>query len=365
MSTLRERLGSLPAAPVPPVHLGLYWRPSRETDSWKIRELIHLTEQHSHPARPTSEGEISRLTHALSHPELQDCLIGLDSRGNLAAFGSVTLQPDEKSYARADLFAVTAEHWRGRGIGRALLAWQDVRARELMLGYYGQDYDRPAQIRNVVDERAGDRRMLYAAAGFSAQRTIKVFSHLLDAANFSDLAALEEKFPTKDVRIVSARRLSPDHWEEIKALHVANSARLYADKGDASRWWGRVLANLAPDLSFAAVSMNSGRVLAYCLVVYRDFCQSSCLESEGISAEIVPTVAVDIFGDDRKNADSHGADFAVLKQVLSQVLLACADSGYKQVFAEDNYPTLGDLSRVCTACGFKLAGARMIYTVEL
>ena len=182
MSTLRERLGSLPAAPVPPVHLGLYWRPSRETDSWKIRELIHLTEQHSHPARPTSEGEISRLTHALSHPELQDCLIGLDSRGNLAAFGSVTLQPDEKSYARADLFAVTAEHWRGRGIGRALLAWQDVRARELMLDYYGQDYDRPAQIRNVVDERAGDRRMLYAAAGFSAQRTIKVFSHLLDTS---------------------------------------------------------------------------------------------------------------------------------------------------------------------------------------
>lgn len=96
MSTLRERLGSLPAAPVPPVHLGLYWRPSRETDSWRIRELIHLTEQHSHPARPTSEDEITRLTKALSHPELQDCLIGLDSRGNLAAFGSVTLQPDEK-----------------------------------------------------------------------------------------------------------------------------------------------------------------------------------------------------------------------------------------------------------------------------
>ena len=218
MSTLRERLGSLPAAPVPPAHLGLYWRPSRETDSWKIRELIHLTEQHSHPARPTSEGEITRLTQALSHPELQDCLIGLDSRGNLAAFGSVTLQPDEKTYARADLFAVTAEHWRGRGIGRALLAWQDVRARELMLDYYGEDYERPAQIRNVVDERAGDRRMLYAAAGFSAQRTIKVFSHRLDRLTLTELPG---KFPIKDVRIISARRLSPDQWEEIKALHLS------------------------------------------------------------------------------------------------------------------------------------------------
>ena len=362
MSTLRERLGSLPAAPVPPAHLGLYWRPSRETDSWKIRELIHLTEQHSHPARPASEGEITRLTQALSHPELQDCLIGLDSRGNLAAFGSVTLQPDEKTYARADLFAVTAEHWRGRGIGRALLAWQDVRARELMLDYYGEDYERPAQIRNVVDERAGDRRMLYAAAGFSAQRTIKVFSHHLAPAT---LAELPGKFPIKDVRIVSARRLSPDQWEEIKALHVANSARLYAAKGDASRWWGRVVANLAPDLSFVAVSMSSGRVLAYCLVVYRNLCQSSCLESEGASNQIIPAVAVDIFGDDRRNADSHGSDYAVLKHVLSQVLIACADSGYKQVFAEDNYPKLGDLSRVCTACDFQLAGARMIYTVEL
>ncbi len=362
MSTLRERFGNLPSAPVPPVHLGLYWRPSRETDSWKIRELIHLTEQRSHPARPTSEAEITRLTQALSHPELQDCLIGLDSRGNLAAFGSVTLQPDEKSYARADLFAVTDEHWRGRGIGRALLAWQDVRARELMLGYYGEDYDRPAQIRNVVDERAGDRRMLYAAAGFSAQRTIKVFSHRLDPA---DLAALEGKFPTKDVRIVSARRLSPDQWEEIKTLHVANSARLYAAKGDASRWWGRVVANLAPNLSFAAISMSSGRVLAYCLVVYRNLCQSSCLESEGASEQIIPAVAVDIFGDDRQNADNHGAEFAVLKQTLSQVLFACAYAGNEQVFAEDNYPKLGDLSQVCSACGFQLAGARMIYTVEL
>lgn len=360
--SLRERLGCLPSAPVPPAHLGLYWRPSRETDSWRIRELIHLTEQNSNPARPTSEGEISRLTRALTHPELQDCLIGLDSRGNLAAFGSVTLQPDEKSYARADLFAVTAEHWRGRGIGKALLAWQDVRARELMLGYYGSDYDRPAQIRNVVDERAGDRRMLYAAAGFSAQRTIKVFSHHLAPDVLADLLG---SFPTKDVRIVSARRLSPDQWEEIKALHVTNSARLYADKGDASRWWGRVLGNLAPDLSFAAVSMNSGRVLAYCLVVYRDICQSSCLDSEGTSEQIIPTVAVDIFGDDRQNADSHGTDFSVLKQVLSQVLTACQRLGYKQVFAEDNYPTLGDLSRVCAACGFQLAGARMIYTVEL
>ena len=100
-------------------------------------------------------------------------------------------------------------------------------------------------------------------------------------------------------------------------------------------------------------------------MVYRNLCQSSCLESEGVSEQIIPAVAVDIFGDDRRNADSHGADFAVLKQVLSQVLLACADSGYKQVFAEDNYPKLGDLSQVCTACDFQLAGARMIYTVEL
>lgn len=136
-------------------------------------------------------------------------------------------------------------------------------------------------------------------------------------------------------------------------------------KGMPPAGGGRVLSNLAPDLSFAAVSMNSGRVLAYCLVVYRDLCQSSCLESEGAAEEIIPTVAVDIFGDDRQNADNHGADFAVLKQVLSRVLTACAHSGYKQVFAEDNYPTLGDLSGVCTTCGFKLAGARMIYTVEL
>ena len=111
--------------------------------------------------------------------------------------------------------------------------------------------------------------------------------------------------------------------------------------------------------------MTSGRVLAYCLVVYRDICQSSCLASEGTSEQIIPTVAVDIFGDDRQHADSHGKAFSVLKQVLSQVLTACQRLGYKQVFAEDNYPTLGDLYRVCAACGFQLAGARMIYTVEL
>jgi GNAT superfamily N-acetyltransferase len=59
----------------------------------------------------------------------QDSLLGVDADGVPRAFGHVDVRPGEVRSVRAFCWGGVHPQWRRRGIGRAVLAWQEATAR--------------------------------------------------------------------------------------------------------------------------------------------------------------------------------------------------------------------------------------------
>ncbi|UFU01621.1 GNAT family N-acetyltransferase [Ruania suaedae] len=138
--------------PVPGRHLGLRWRPLETADEDGVRMLLTrvlAVDRGCHPA----PAELSPRLLADGGCDLEtDSLAGFDPGGVLRAVATV-----RRTGAVAHLAAELEPSWRGRGIGRALLRWQDARARGLGA----------ARTEIVVDEQLIGRRRLCAAAGYA------------------------------------------------------------------------------------------------------------------------------------------------------------------------------------------------------
>lgn len=102
-------------------------------------------------------------------PLVHSTLAGRSADGSLIAIGTVRVADDAGRRAAA-IRAITAPSWRGRGIGRALLAWQDAVALRVL-----QDVPEEARVLGVpIAASMVDRRRLYTAAGFSAATRIEI-----------------------------------------------------------------------------------------------------------------------------------------------------------------------------------------------
>ncbi len=154
---------------------GLTWRPLTGDDL----DLWHALVEHVQ----NSDKEKERVTHADLRDYLtrqttdltRNTLIGLDQDGAARAWGRVTSREGERQPVLVHVTGGVDPGWRGRGIGREVLAWQLVRARELaaqrreQAGAAGQ----PAptfQIGRFVEEQHADRRALVVAAGLRPVR---------------------------------------------------------------------------------------------------------------------------------------------------------------------------------------------------
>ncbi|WP_159620770.1 GNAT family N-acetyltransferase [Ruania rhizosphaerae] len=138
--------------PVPGRHLGLGWRPLEPADENDVRLLltrVGAVDQGYHP----TPLDLSPQVHTATCGDLQsDTLAGIDASGDLRAVAMV-----RRGSSTVALAAELEPSWRGRGIGRALLRWQDACAQRLG----------PVVTEIVVDEARIDRRRLCAAAGFA------------------------------------------------------------------------------------------------------------------------------------------------------------------------------------------------------
>ena len=100
-----------------------------------------------------------------------DSRVGLDENGVARAFGLVQVRPGDVTLLRAACWGGVHPQWRGRGVGRALLAWQAdraeqiVHARRVALGTAP-----PAGALVIIEERAESAARLAARAGFTLSR---------------------------------------------------------------------------------------------------------------------------------------------------------------------------------------------------
>jgi mycothiol synthase len=158
----------------------LDWRPlSPELiETWHpLRAALALTE--GAPEFPSADDLRDEL--AASWLDLpQDSLIGLDSSGVARAYAVVEVRPAEGSLVRAWCQGGVHPSLRGRGIGRALLAWQCDRAEHLVsrrrteLGIHA-----PATIMIEVPRGGSATAALLTRAGFSAARTTLMMRRVL------------------------------------------------------------------------------------------------------------------------------------------------------------------------------------------
>lgn len=152
---------------LPPAHLELSWRPLHAGDAAALHALMSAVEEADEAPARTSAAMVEEIFTEPWRDMLHDSLGGVDGEGVLRAFAIVTVRPGDARTVRAFLQGGVHPAWRGRGIGRAVLAWLEGRGRQ-KLAESGKEL--PARLAVFVDEHARDNRRLYAAAGFSPIR---------------------------------------------------------------------------------------------------------------------------------------------------------------------------------------------------
>ncbi|MBM7825502.1 GNAT superfamily N-acetyltransferase [Arcanobacterium pluranimalium] len=212
--SLFRRLNPPQNAAHPGAHLGLSWRAISAADIADVVELMKESAGESLTGdRVSSRTAHSELDFVIKHPNSADTLGGWNSKGELKAFAMVEVNPDALTEIQADAFAVVSGEWRGRGIGRQLLEWQDARARQL-IALDGRDL--PVSIRSMVNSGNLDRRRLLAAGGFSPYIKKNLLCKEILA---SDLARGDDALARLTSQGFDLVPFTPQYCEELRRLH--------------------------------------------------------------------------------------------------------------------------------------------------
>ncbi|WP_040434683.1 GNAT family N-acetyltransferase [Schaalia vaccimaxillae] len=188
MTGLAERLKLPESVPYPGKHLGLRWRSIMAADAPAVFDLIRTVEAADDSIRRTGADAVAEMIEGRGGVDWVDAIVGVDVDRKICAVGTVRVVRTVTDTANALINAYVHPHWRGRGLGRALLYWQDGRARQMLVETFGGDSQIPASIANFVDGHKTDRRRLYIAAGFYAKRTFQIM--------YRDLEGSEQPAPT-------------------------------------------------------------------------------------------------------------------------------------------------------------------------
>ena len=137
--------------------------------------------------------------------------------------------------------------FRGRGIGRELLAWQRTRGEQKLAAVQKA---LPGWLVGYSDRRSEDRQRLLLAGGFEIAR----YFHTMER----DLRGpIPEVVPTIDVRIV------PYSTEFAEAVHAARDDAFRDHWGSQplsdEQFAGLVSGTFVPELSFVALSGDESR----------------------------------------------------------------------------------------------------------
>jgi ribosomal protein S18 acetylase RimI-like enzyme len=151
-----------------PTTPGLTWRPITVDDLPAWLELVRAIEDADDLAERNDAADLHDQLLAGSWKDpAADSLIGIDATGVARAVGHVDVRPGDTRRVRAFCWGGVYPQWRGRGIGRQVLAWQEARGRQKIAA---TGKAAPGRLLVYAEERLADLRRLVQRAGFTEAR---------------------------------------------------------------------------------------------------------------------------------------------------------------------------------------------------
>lgn len=145
---------------------GVTWRPATTADVDAVTELFAAMSTVDHPDWAETRDDVEQdFTHSWVRLEKDTLLAHVD--GRLVAFGQVLAPPEPETIMRTILLGGVHPEFRGRGVGRALVAWQVGRARQVLAA--SELTMRGWILAGSEDRNVGADRLL-TRAGFVTQR---------------------------------------------------------------------------------------------------------------------------------------------------------------------------------------------------
>ncbi|MCD4549488.1 MULTISPECIES: GNAT family N-acetyltransferase [unclassified Schaalia] len=338
MKGLADRINAPVSVPYPGAHLGLRWRPLIASDAPGIYDLCVRTEAIDQAIYRTSAMEIADMLEGPRGRDVIDTIVGLDPDRKIAAFASVRVMRDVQESAMANIEAVVDPQWRGRGIGRSLLYWQDGRARQMLVDTFGADCTRPASIVNFVDSHMTDRRRLCIAAGFSAKRSFQVMYRELEGSEEAPHISSEytlRKWDQVDRRIVRGAHM------EVFLDHYGTPLR--------GRWWNEAMSTV-DDRWSSVLTDKSGEIVAYCLVGR---------PAESWVATGRPEAYVELLGVRREHRGHHLAT-----QLLNVAIASAARTGVSRIGLDVDTKSANHAHEMYERLGFVDDRAEVLYSID-
>jgi len=302
LSPLRERVAAPPT--YRPQHpLIAEWRPATAADVDAVHEVYRAIAVQDHPNYVSTREEIEEeLGYSFIDLEA-DSLLAVTADGRVAAVGIVMEPPRQETLVREFMNGGVHPEFRGRGIGRELLAWQRARGEQKLAA---SDKTLPGWLVGYADRRAPDRERLLLAGGFEVARYFRTMERDLRDP-------IPEVSPTIDVRIV------PYTTELSAAVHVARDDAFRDHWGSQplsdEQFDGLVSGVFVAELSFVALAGDDVAGVLLTDVNEDDW------PGQGFTGAYVSTVAV--------TRPYRGKRIA--PSLLRAVLEACAQRGWDKV----------------------------------
>jgi mycothiol synthase len=180
------------ADPLPPPVLphvpGLSWRAPAAADLDPWFALVTRMQDVDRNNERVTRSDLER-SLGMSWVDLSaDAIVGIDTDGVFRAFGRNTFRPGYTDELSIALIGGVDPDWRGRGIGRQLLAWQRARAMHNVADLRAADPHAamlPARVGTFAEEQMTANARLLVAAGFEPRRWFDVMRRPLTEADLS------------------------------------------------------------------------------------------------------------------------------------------------------------------------------------
>lgn len=248
-----------------PVADGLAFRALAPADARLWLELIERIAQAEDAGWHEQASDLAAVLESQEDPVALNTTVGVDDAGVPRAYGYVSKNP-QRDWGYA--FGGVDPLWQRRGIGAAVLAWQE----DLLLDRFAADGQGQARVRSYTQEINPAHTGLLTRAGYAA---VRYFSEML-----RPLAEVPKAGAPRGVHLVPFSR---GLGESVRLAHNEAFADHWGSAPRSAHKWGFLLnhENFRPAWSTVALDAATGEVAGYQLSMYDPLRFASVGREEG------------------------------------------------------------------------------------